>query len=224
MDLWGPYDCRLQSNTTTILAGASRSGKSTLALKIALERKNVFRDPPERVIYFYKQFQNIFMQAKKKDAAIKFLGSKAELDLALENNNDVSTLLIIDDFLTEASTKENTYITEYFINRSHHEKLTILFLSQLIFPKNGRAWSLNASHLVLFKTFHEGQLSYYFRNLNPKKVNFFLDAYKFCTSHKTYGHLFLSLDPTTPDKIRYRSNIIPSEGTVIFIPKDGENN
>lgn len=223
MDTYGPYDLRLQSKTTTILSGPSRAGKSNLAIKIALERKSVFRDPPERVVYFYKQYQKIFKSAETKDKKITFLGSKEQVDDIL-HNNVISTLLIIDDYVTEASHKENTYITEYFLNRSHHENLTILFLSQLLYPKNGRAWSLNSTHLVLFKTFHEGQLNYYFRNLNPKKVKFLLDSYKFCTAGKPYGHFFMSLDPTTPDEIRYRSSIIPEEGTVIFMQQDGEDN
>lgn len=222
MDVYGPYDMRLQSNTTTIFAAPSRSGKTNLAIKIALERKNVFRDPPERVVYFYKQYQSIFKAAEKKDKTITFLGSKELVDDELQNNV-ISTLLIIDDYISEASQKENTYITEYFLNRSHHENLTILFLSQLLFPKNGRAWTLNTTHLVLFKTFHEGQLNYYFRNLNPKKVKFLMECYKRSTSDKPYGHFFISLDPTTPEEIRYRSNIIPEEGTVIFMQKNGEN-
>ncbi len=222
MDVYGPFDLRLQSNTTTLLIGPSRAGKTNLALKIALDRKSVFRDPPERVVYFYKQYQHVFKATEKKDKNITFLGSKEQVDDILQNNV-ISTLFIIDDFVSEASQKENAYITEFFLNRSHHENLTILFLSQLLYPKNGRAWSLNTTHLVLFKTFHEGQLNYYFRNLNPKKVKFLMDAYKFSTASKTYGHFFLSLDPTTPDEIRYRSSILPEEGTVIFMQKNGAN-
>lgn len=221
MDAYGPFDLRIQSRTTTCIIAPSRAGKTNLAIKIALERKNVFRDPPERVVYFFKQYQNIFRVAEKKDKTIKFLGSREAVDSELQNN-DVSLLLIIDDFVSEASHKENAYITEFFLNRSHHENITIIFISQLLYPKNGRAWNLNTTHLVLFKTFHEGQLSYYFRNLNPKKVKFLMDAYKTCTANNTYGHLFISLDPTTPEEIRYRSSIIPEEGTIIFMQNDGE--
>ncbi len=223
MESYGPFDMRIQSNTTSIFVGPSRSGKTNLAIKIALERKNVFRTPPERVVYFFKQYQHIFKVAEKKDKSIKFLGSKDEVDGELQNNV-ISTLLIIDDYVSEASHKENTYITEYFLNRSHHENLTIIFISQLLYPKNGRAWSLNTTHLVLFKTFHVGQLNYYFRNLNPKKVKFLMDAYKTCTERNSYGHLFISLDPTTPEEIRFRSSIIPEEGTIIFMQNDGKDN
>lgn len=114
---------------------------------------------------------------------------------------------------------DNRFVTEYFTNKCHHNKTTLLFQSQNLFPNKGRVWQLNTLYYILFKNPVRSQMNYFFRGLMPDDYKFLLDCYHYSTDQKQYGHFCLSLQPSDPDHLRYRNNIIPSGGTVFFTPK-----
>lgn len=220
-DSYGPFDLRLAPFTTLLLVGKSHSGKSTLSCQIALKRKLVYENPPEKVVYLYKTWENIFKQVKEEDDAIVFCKTKEEVEDELSGEGH--KLFIADDFMAQAISSENKYITEFFTDRCHHQSISLIFLSQLLYPPNGRCWSLNTQYYALFKNHHQQQISTFFRNINPRLQNFLIDSYNFSTGHK-YGHFFMSLYGQTDDAIRYRNSVIPHEGMQVFLPKENVQN
>ncbi len=221
-DEYGPFDLRLAPFTTLQIVGKSFSGKTTLSLQIALKRKQVYQDPPEKVVYFYKNWQKGFKDVQERDDAIVFCNTKEQVEEELKGEGH--KLLILDDYMSVAITKENEYITEFFTDRCHHEKISLIFLSQLLYPKNGRCWALNTQYYAFFKNPHQQQINIFFRNINPRLHKFLIDSYTFCTDQR-FGHFFMSLYGQTDDTIRFRNSVIPYEGMQVFLPKeDGENN
>ena len=52
----------------------------------------------------------------------------------------------------------------------------------------------------------------------PNNVRDFMDAYEKATE-KPHGYLLIDLEQNTPEILRLRSNILPNETTVVYIPK-----
>lgn len=213
MESYKADELRIKSFTSTLVVGSSNSGKSFFCLDVALKRNTVFSEPHEKTIYFFRYRQDIFDIARKDDESILFISSKSELEDELESSD--STLLVCDDFLTGVQDPSNNkFVTRIFLERCHHESISCLYQSQLLYPKFGRSWTLNANHIVLFKNFHESQVTYFFRNFGSQ-ASLLHEAYKQCTSEK-YGHLVISLHPSTPENLRYRSSFGIQEGTRFF--------
>jgi len=173
--------------------------------------------PQKKVVYFYKTYEKIFDDVKLRDESIVFCNTKEQVESELAG--DEGKLLICDDFMAQASSTENKYITEFFTDRCHHQNITLIFLSQLLYPEKGRCWALNTQYYVLFKNHHQQQINTFFRNINPKLHKFLIDSYTFCTDNR-FGHFFMSLHGQTDDSVRYRSKVIPFEGMKIFLPKE----
>lgn len=219
-----PVDLRLKHSTCCQLVGNSGSGKTTLALDIALNREKVYDTHFDKCIYYYKYNQTkCFSEVNKRDEEILFLDDQEEIDLELKDSD--TSLLILDDLLVEPTAKNNRYIESLFLGASHHSQITVVFQSQLLYPKEGRSWSLNTSYFVLLRSFRQSQMDHFFRSINSKLAKFFHDSYEFCTQREKYGHFFLSFHPSTPENLRYRSSIIPGPNTLILMPKknDREN-
>lgn len=214
-------DLRLKSFCSLQLTGASNSGKSTLSVSIALNRRKVYDQDHEAVIYYFQHEQPLISKAKEEDDGILFLKDKDQVEEELAESN--STLLICDDILAASGTQDHKFITDYFLAKSHHNRVSFVLQSQLVYhpSTHARAWMLNTNYFCLFRNFHQQQMVNFFRNLSPKNYKFIHEAYLYCTENQKYGHFFMSLHPADSDLYRYRSNVIPSEGINIFMPKDG---
>lgn len=154
-----PVDLRLKGGSCTMILASTMSGKTHLSLQIALNRKRVYDNEPETVAYFYKYYQQAFDATKEEDGSITFLDDRDSVDEFLKESDN--SLLSVDDQVLEAMTVSNKWLTDFFLQRAHHGSCSLIYQSQLIYQKDGRAIKINTSYFILFRFFEEQQVKFF---------------------------------------------------------------
>ena len=180
------------ANKNTIIAGQTGAGKTQFILEII--RQKLVEPFPENVYYMYEIEQNFMKDWNETEKQeIKFIKG---LDF---DKIDVSkpSMLVIDDLIL--STNDDTVKT--FLVRSHHNKISLFYLSQDIFhnsPKY-RLMSKNTHYFVIFysqrsvRQVYTCAMQYYM----GKEINRVLQAYKRSSKFKR-GFIVLSFPPELP--------------------------
>lgn len=166
--------------------------------------------PPKKIWYCYGEYQPIF--------------AKYPHVIFHEGLPDVSnfdgkepTLLVIDDLMQET----NDTVANIFTKISHHRNVSVLYLTQNLFPKNkhARTISINSHYLVIFKNPRDaGQFAVLARQMYPNGSKFAVEAFKDATE-KPYGYLLVDLKADTDERHRLRTNIFPGEQTEVYVKK-----
>lgn len=170
----------------------------------------------ERIILYYSEWQNGY----KKLGDIEF---KEGLPQSTDYASDPRCkLIIIDDLMTESSS--GNAIANMFTKGSHHNNLSVIFITQNIFhqSRNARDISLNAHYLIIFRNPRDKtQVSHLSRQLCPDNPKFVQEVYFDATS-KPYGYLLLDLKQDTPDNCRFRTSIFTDDPSLyVYVPKKG---
>jgi hypothetical protein len=142
-----------------------------------------------------------------------------------------SRLVILDDVMHEADDR----VTKLFTKGSHHANMSVMFLVQNLFHggnKEHRTISLNAQYVVVFKNPRDGrQIEHLAMQVYPGRVAFLREAFKNATENTPHSYLLLDLKQDTPDSLRVRTNLFPSEnhpecgemgvcvGDTVYVPK-----
>lgn len=218
MEVRGPMDLRLKHGTSMQIVGMSRAGKSRLALEIALNRDKVYDKKQERCVYLYNQYQSLFDDIKQKDDSIVFTNDIDKLEECIAEDKG-GLLIILDDFLLQMQSHLNEYISNFFIQRTHHENLSVILLQQVLYAKNARVLNLNAHYLVIFRMTRDSrQVLCLGSQMLPDKPRFIYECYKLATS-KPYTYLLLDLYPNTVEEARYRSSVFVTKDLRLYTPK-----
>lgn len=216
MEIYGPTDLRLKHGTSMQIVGMSRSGKSNLALEIALNRHKVYDKKQELCIYLYNNYQSVFDKIKERDDTIIFTNSIDVLEEYISRG--VGLLIIFDDFMLQMQSSLNEYISSFFIQRAHHENLSLILLQQVLYAKNARILNLNAHYLVIFRLTRDSrQIVCLGSQMMPDKPRFVYDCYKLATS-KPYSYLCIDLYPTTLEEARFRSSVFVNPNLRLYVP------
>ena len=105
-----------------------------------------------------------------------------------------------------------------FTKGSHHQILSVIFITQNLFHHTLREVSLNLNYIVIFKNpSDKAQIQYLARQICPEDPLYVQEAYLDAT-FKPYGYLLFDLKQSTPDNCRLRTNIF-SEVTLFTSPQ-----
>ena len=134
---------KFRCGTNILVYGVSGSGKSHFVMDIIKHR--LITSFPDKVYYFYKvrqPFMDTWVKSKMSPK-ISFIEDLPTNEL--ENGN---CLAIFDDLLLN----NLKTVAELFVYGSHHLNVTVMFLSQNLYPKDEffRLMSLNSHYMVLF--------------------------------------------------------------------------
>jgi hypothetical protein len=113
---------------------------------------------------------------------------------------------------------QNTRMTDLFTKGSHHLNLSVIFITQNLFHKGKemREISLNAHYMFLFKNRRDmSQLAHLGRQLYPCDSKFFQQVYQDAT-RKPYSYLLVDLRSDTPEELRLRTDILPTQHTIVY--------
>ena len=197
---------------TCMVAGMTGSGKTVWVQSLLQQAQTVIDQPPERIIWCYSQWQNAYTQLLMMIPTIEFVKG---IPASLENDSylDVNkrNLIVIDDQMIEAG-KDNR-IVNLFTKGSHHRNLSVIYIVQNLFHqgKGNRSISLNSHYLVLFKNPRDKlQVLTLAKQMYPSETAWFIKEYEEAV-RRPYGYLFVDLKPTTPDRCRLRTNVLPGE-------------
>ena len=129
-------------------------------------------------------------------------------------------LLVLDDLMAESS--NNSEVEKLFTRGTHHRQLTTVLLTQNLFRKGQRTQSLNAHYVVAFKNPRDRtQIGFLFRQAFPQQQKYVEEAFKDATQRE-YGYLLFDFETDTPDLLRLRTNIFPTDPgpQVVYVNKD----
>ena len=120
-------------------------------------------------------------------------------------------LIIVDDLMGELTSDKE--MANLFTKFSHHMSIDVIFVVQNLFHhgKEMRTISLNCHYFILLKNPRDKRQAMVLADQTfPGNREFFMAAYHDATS-VPYGYLLLDLKPDTPDCMRLRTRIVPSE-------------
>lgn len=205
-----------------IIAGATKSGKTTFTKRLLLSPDTMFKpQPPEEIMFVYTCWQPAYDEIeahwKNKVTFLQHIPSKAQLESWTSDNKP--RLILIDD---KQSSLDKSDIADFVCIFCSHRNLSTILLVQNFFydSKVLRTVALNVQTLVLFKNRRsEQQIKVLATQLSPGNTKFILDAYRKAVNFSNYGYLLVDLDPRSPPEMQFRTNIFPDEITTVFAPE-----
>lgn len=205
-------DTRWQHPFTAIIAGPTSSGKSYFIKQFLRERSCLINGNIDEIVYCIPEGQ-------VADHEIAYNRLYEGIPDAEMFKDLKPRLVILDDLMREADGS----VVDLFTKGSHHYNLSVIFVTQNIFNqgKGRRDISLNAHYIVCFKNPRDRQqISHLSKQIYPENPKYIQEAYNDAT-FKPFGYLLFDLRQTTPDIIRFRTNIfqidIPSN--IVYVPK-----
>jgi hypothetical protein len=200
----------LRHPLTATFSGPTGCGKTIFTFKLIEHVNEMIEPAPTKILYCYGEYQPIFA----KYPNVEF--NEGLPDVTRFDGRE-SVLLIIDDLMSET----NESVSAIFTKISHHRNVSVVYITQNMFPKNkhARTISLNSHYLVLFKNPRDaGQFAILARQMYPSGSKFAIEAFKDATE-APFGYLLVDLKPDTDEKYRLRTNIFPNELTCVYIKK-----
>ena len=172
----------------------------------------------ERVLFYYGEWQEAYR------TEYRVSNCQIEFREGLPNNSDysgdnhVKKLILIDDLMRES----NSVIMDLFTKGSHHKNISVIFITQNVFhqAKGMRDIHLNCNYLIVFKNMRDrSQILHLARQVYPEDPKFVQESYADATS-PSYGYLLMDFKQSTPDEIRFRTQIFPDDPNhVVYLPK-----
>lgn len=205
---------KLQHPFTCIVSGPSGCGKSSLVKDILI--KDAIEPAPTNILWLYAEDQPLYRSGMKHVSFKQGIPEDIETIFKANKRN----LLVIDDLMTEAHSDQR--MTRLFSVGSHHRNLSIIFIIHNLFHygKEMRTLSLNSHYIILFKNPRDKlQISTLARQMYPGNSQFLIEAFQDATQ-EAHGYLLIDLKPTTEDKLRVRTGILPSDKIVVYVQKN----
>ena len=199
-------DVRWKHPFTCVVCGPSGSGKTVFVERLLQNRAELVNP-----VWSYGARQPA-LEARWK-GVVDFMAGLSDLDAVPSDS-----LVVIDDQMAET----DVTISNLFTKGSHHNNLSVVYIVQNLFGKNAhmRTISLNSHYLVVFKNPRDAsQASHLGKQMYPKRLKYFQDAYKDATS-RAHGYLLCDLRQETPDDLRLRTGIFPDDPEhVVYVEK-----
>ena len=122
----------------------------------------------------------------------------------------------MDDLCTEAVNSD--HICQLFTRDSHHRALSVAVTYQNLYEqgKKSRTIALSTEYLVLFKNPRDSyQVSVLGRQLYPRQVKAFMEAYKDATA-TSRGYLLIDLTAEAEEEYRLRTRVMEKEDPIVY--------
>ena len=188
---------------TCVVAGPTSCGKTTFVLKLVQDAPYLIDPPPQNILWIYDHYQDVYSTLEDR---VTFSTDLEDLDQLPKERRH---LVVVDDKMGMAGTK----MADLFTKGSHHRNISVVYIVQNLFDqtKEHRGISLNAHYMVVFKNPREKtQISVLARQARPGTGGLVLRAFEQATA-RPHGYLFFDFRQETPEEIRIRTNVLPSE-------------
>ena len=195
-----------------MICGPTSCGKTVFVKNFLKYLDDVSDTKFDRILFYYSEWQPTYREFERE----------IEFHEGLPKSSDYADdprpkLLILDDLMRESS---GATVANLFTKGSHHNNLSIIFITQNLFHKGQREISLNSSYIVIFKNPRDrAQIQYLARQLCPENAKFLQEAYADAVA-KPYHYLLIDLKQETPENCRYRTCIFPfDEYQYVYVPR-----
>jgi hypothetical protein len=204
-------DIRFKHPFTFIIGGPTGSGKSTFCIRFIQHLDTLCTEPecPRGIVWCYSEQSAVPhkpLKALKKWNVQIHEGVHANF----ENLNGLPCFFVLDDVLNEAYSRA---VCDLFTKGSHHRNLSVILITQNFFHQapNCRDILLNAKYLVALKNVRDrNQFAYLARQVLPEASTSLCESYREATQ-KTARISDFRFCPGYGDRLRYRTNVFPSE-------------
>ena len=197
---------------TCMVAGMTGSGKTVWVQSLLTQAYRIINLPPEKIVWCYSQWQPAYMEMLVTVPNIEFVkGIPTALEQDAYFSVNKRNLIVFDDQMIDAGKDQR--IVNLFTRGSHHRNLSVVYIVQNVFHqgRGSRSISLNSHYLVLFKNPRDKlQILTLAKQMYPSETAWFIKEYEEAV-RRPYGYLFVDLRPTTPDRCRLRTNVLPGE-------------
>ena len=208
------YDFRLRNGSSMLVSGPTQAGKSTFVHGRLRHSSEIFGTHAPKVYWFYGQY-NEHLSTKP------YVTNEGLPDTAGFENIEPYSVVVLDDLMEEA--KNHRGVTALFTKLVHHKKLFVISITQNFYQqsKDARTRRLNVQYIVMVKNPADvTQVNTLSRQMYPGCSKFLPDVYDHVT-RKPHGYLFIDLRQETPEQIRIRTNVLPSQfPMIVFQPKN----
>lgn len=211
-----PIDARLHHPYSWLIAGPSKSGKTTFVSKLMNYYDLLLGKRPDYVVLYYANMQPIYTHMFNRGWISEMINinenpidiHELENKLRLHKYNNGS-LVIFDDALLKVDAK----FAEIYTRIGHHTNSSLIFLTQSFFydNKNYRIISLQQDYVTLMP-FKKDQLQIrnIARQLCPGNFNKLISYYNQATQEQG-GYLFIDSSANANKKIILRTRMFPTE-------------
>lgn len=172
---------------------------------------------PTEILYCYGIWSSSYQDLERDIANLRThdgLPTLEYIENFAKSTDSTHKILIMDDLLSEVC--KNSWTEKLFTICSHHMQLTIIFVSQNLFPqsKNMRVISLNTSYIALFRNPRDqNQIGVLGTQMGDRQT--LLEAYNDATKQQ-FNYLFIDLTPSCKHEHRFRTGIFPDELCVFY--------
>ena len=222
------YDVTFKCPFNCIMSGSSGSGKTTRLLEF-LKLKDVLCNAKfYKTYYFYSTWQSLYDEMKNQklvDHFIEGIPDQESLMSMIDSSSNTSgslsypahQLLIFDDLLCDIISRKDDLMQKLFTVYSNHKKLSVIMLSQMLFKPGDYKFNVlseNVHYLFLFKSpRNASKIIHLAKQVSPYDNKFIVQSYKNATLDE-FSYLLFDFHQSTSEKIRLRSKIFPSQGTM----------
>lgn len=216
MEPWEISSFIFQHPFTAMICGPTQCGKTQFLVRLLEHIDSMIHPKIQNIIYCYGSWQPVFKVIQNQIPCIQFFNGLASLN---EVDSQITNLVIFDDLMDECI--NNKQIQNLFTKDSHHQNISVIFVSQNLYAKGkfSRTMALNSHYLVLFKNPRDqSQISVLGRQMFPGSSRFLVDAFRDATEKKKHGYLFLDLKPNSDSRNRIQTNVITGDQRIIYTP------
>lgn len=210
-------DFRWENDSTMIVSGPSKCGKTTFVTKLIRAKDQLFQHPIGKVWWFHgarfgaeRAHDSLcnppFCTRCGGENKVAWKeGVPTEDDLEAVEKYD---LVVLDDLQSEM-TKDNN-ITSLFLKQSHHKHFFVIVMQQNIYgDKEQRLRNANVHYWVAFNNpRNQRQISEFLSRMYPSGQNAIQSIFKHILENDgNYGYLFVDFTPETRHDLRLRSHL-----------------
>ena len=211
-------DPRLKNPVTVLIAGPSGSGKTSLLMRILRHSKDMFEEPPTKIVWCYGVYQDGYNVMQAEFPTMTFVeGLPDSLDNYFDNGQP--GCLILDDLMFSGTKSED--IAKVFTLGAHHKKIACFLITQNIFSSSGymRTISLNCRYIILMRNNRDKlQIVNLAKQMFPGNSQYLCQAYEDSINLSKFGYLFLDLNHDQ-HCMRVRTQIFPDELHYVYVMK-----
>jgi hypothetical protein len=200
-----------QSPFTSIISGATGTGKSQWIIKLIKNANEMTDPPPQHILYCYSEINSDIINLKKEGVEV-FNGVPTKEQIMSKPKN---LLLILDDLANEISSE---FLNTLYTKGSHHWNVSVITVCQNLFDKNVKIARINSHVIILMKSPQSLlQIRTLGGQLFPGRVPYFLEAYNDAIQRE-FGYIAINMGPNVSNELRLSTNIFPHEKTIIYLP------
>ena len=215
------FDARLKAPFSMLVAGPSRSGKSTFCLRLLENMDTLIDKPVANIVWFYGQETSVLVHLKSiygsRFVAVK--GIPQSFDTYIDHN--LHQIFVFDDLMKDCA--KSSKITDLVTKQCHHQNVSAVMITQNLFcdGKERKNIMRSVHYLVIFNNPLDYSLVHALgQKIMPRNLKTFLNIYEIACS-RPHGYLFIDGSQMTPQQARFRTDIFGKHQRV-FIPREWE--